>query len=250
MDQDNAMSKTENNSIKTLLGNPRKALIKLSVPIMLSLAAHVVFQLTDIIWVAGLGPDAISAVGFFSPLVFLALAVASGITVGGGTCISQKLGAEDKPGADSIAAHMFVLIAAASLLLILPLLAFSRPLFLFMGAGQAIELTLSYSRIMMVNFFFQFMLEGAATLLRSEGNSKDAMKILLAGICLNTVLDPVFIYFLKLGVAGAAWASLVSLFLVTFIWIYWFFIRQATYVRPKLSDFRVCRRCKENALSL
>ena len=228
-----------NEAVKTLLGNPKAALIKLSIPIILSMMAHVVFQLADIIWVSGLGPEAIAAVGFYSPLVFLSLAIASGITVGGGTCISQKLGAKDKSGAEKIVTHMFVLIILGSGLFIAPLLLFSRPLFLFLGAQQTIELTLSYSRIMIINFFFQFMLEGAATLLRSEGDSKSAMKIMLMGIGLNTILDPIFIFLLDLGVSGAAYASLISMLLVTLIWVYWFFIKQMTYVSIRISEFRL-----------
>lgn len=233
------MADDGNKAIKTLLGNPRSALIKLSIPIMFSYMAHFVFQLADIIWVSGLGPESISAVGFFSPLVFLSPAIAYGITVGGGTCISQRLGAKDKSGADKIVSHMFVLIIFASLLFIVPLLLFSRPLFIYMGAQQTIELTLSYSRIMILNFFLQFMQEGAATLLRSEGNSKDAMKIMLISIGLNTILDPIFIYVLGFGVPGAAYASLISMLLVTIIWVYWFLVKRITYVSIGVSEFRL-----------
>jgi len=140
------MTDEGNEAVKTLLGNPRRALIKLSIPIMLSMMAHAIFQLIDIIWVSGLGPDSISAVGFFGLLVFLALAITSGITVGGGTCISQRIGAKDKEGADKIVSHMFALIIFASLLFIVPLLIFSKPLFLYMGAQKSKKLFLTFLR--------------------------------------------------------------------------------------------------------
>ena len=76
-------------------------------------------------------------------------------------------------------------------------------------------------------------------MLRSEGNSKDAMKIYLISIGLNTILDPIFIYILGLGVSGAAYASLISMFIVTIVWAYWFFIKRITYVSIQVSQFRL-----------
>jgi len=181
-------------------------------------------------------------VGFFNPLLIFSIAIISGISVGRGTCASQRIGGKDKTSADRIAIHMFIIVLFASLLFIIPLFLFARPLFLFMGAEQTIELTLSYSRIMFLNFFFQFFAEGAATLLRSEGDSKRPMKMYLTGIVLNTVLDPLFIYTLGLGVAGAAWASLVSMIIVTVIWVYWLLVKRTTYISIRFSGFRSDRK--------
>ncbi len=242
--------KTNTENVKILLGNPKKSLIKLSIPIIFSMLAHTMFQLSDIIWVSGLGADSISAVGFFHPILIFSMAIISGISAGGGTCISQKIGAKDKAGADEIAIQMYILILFESIIFIVPLLLFAKPLFLFMGAAQTIDQTLVYSKIMILSYFFYFFSEGSSTIFRSEGDSKRPMKMYLIGIILNSVLDPLFIYTLGLGVAGAAWASLVSMLIVTMIWGYLLFIKRITYVSIQFRGVGFNRNSIERILRL
>ncbi|MCP4757463.1 MAG: MATE family efflux transporter [Proteobacteria bacterium] len=236
--------------VDTLLGDPKKAIVKLAIPIILASAAHAVFQLADIVWVSGLGADALSAVGFFNPLFIFTMAIASGIAVGGGTCISQRIGAKDKNGADQIAKHMFLIILLVSLLFISSLLLVAEPLFLFMGAEKTIASTLSYGRIMILNFFFLFLIEGAATVFRSEGNSKRASTIYLLGIVLNLLLDPIFIYTLGMGVAGAAWASLASMGVVTLICGYFLLAKGTNYLSIRTGGFKFDKTRLEQILKL
>ena len=222
--------KKKDNNVEILLGEPKKALVKLAMPMIMASLAHALFQLTDILWVAGLGADSISAVGFFSPLLLLSAAFISGIGVGGGTRISQRIGADDKNGAGIVASQLFTLIIVASIIIIGLIYWFETTIFTALGAKNILDLALSYSRIMLLSFFFQFLLEGAATIFRSEGDAKRAMNLYLVTIVLNVVLDPIFIYGLDLGVAGAAWASVVSLLLATVLWVYWIIIKKSTYI--------------------
>ncbi len=68
--------------VKTLLGDPKKAIIKLSIPMVVAMSAHTIYNVTDAIWVAGLGPESLAAVGFIFPFFFMAMAVASGVGIG------------------------------------------------------------------------------------------------------------------------------------------------------------------------
>ncbi|UCC12802.1 MAG: MATE family efflux transporter, partial [candidate division WOR-3 bacterium] len=95
--------------VATLLGNPKKAIIKLSVPMIIALSVQTIYSFVDALWVAGLGADALSAVGFFFPFFIMIMALANGLGVGGGSAVSRRIGAGDKAGADKVAAHTMVL---------------------------------------------------------------------------------------------------------------------------------------------
>ncbi len=200
----NMMGKTEmtTEGVKILLGDPKKAIRNLSIPIFFSLMASGALNITDMIWVSGLGPKALSAVGFFVPLYMIASALATGIGVGGGTCISQRIGAKDKTGADQFAVHMFVVLIIISILTFIGVFLLAKPLFLFMGADKSIDQALSYSRIMTPALMFLLFTEGAYAIFRSEGNAKLVMiislieKILHLGIpiSISQVLTAVMIF--------------------------------------------------------
>ena len=68
--------------VETLLGEPKKALIKLSIPMIIAMSVHTLYNIVDALWVSGLGADALAAVGFVYPLLFVSLALATGLGVG------------------------------------------------------------------------------------------------------------------------------------------------------------------------
>jgi len=233
---------TETEGVRTLLGNPKRAIIKLSLPMVAAMTAQTVYNLADAIWVSGKGPDSLSAVGFAFPLFFFVLSLANGIGIGGGAAISRRIGARDKPGADSSAVHTIVLMlitAAVSTAVIVPLL---PPLLRFLGAGSALGLSIAYARIVFSGLIFIFFVQTAVSILRSEGDAKRAMYAMVAGGVLNIILDPVLIYWLDLGVAGAAWATVFSMALVSAATAYWLFITRRTYVSFQFRSFRFNRK--------
>jgi len=71
--------------IRTLLGDPRKAIRRLSLPMIVAMSAQMIYNLVDAIWVSGLGADALAAIGFASPFFFAAIALSNGMGVGGGS---------------------------------------------------------------------------------------------------------------------------------------------------------------------
>ncbi len=240
MGHGNMMGRSEmtTEGVKMLLGDPQKAIVSLSIPIFFSLIASGILQITDMVWVSGIGPEALTAVGFFVPLFMIASAVAAGVGIGGGTCIAHRIGAKDKKGADQFANHMFVIILVVSVLLVFLLLFLMKPLFLFMGADKSIADALSYGKIMIPSLIFLLFSEGAYAIFRSEGNAKLVMVISITGVIVNMILDPIFIYSFGLGVAGAAWASLTSLLLATLICCYYTFFKKNTYLTINFKGYK------------
>ncbi|MBN2498180.1 MAG: MATE family efflux transporter [Deltaproteobacteria bacterium] len=234
--------------VRTLHGDPRKAVVRLAGPTVLAMSAHTIYNLADAYWVSGLGPDALAAVGLFFPFFFMAMAVATGIGLGGGSAISRFVGARDRRACDEVATHTAVLMAIAAAVFTAPLIAFVRPLFVALGAGETIELSVSYARIMFGGTGLIFFSHAALALLRGEGDARRPMIAMLSGSGLNILLDPVFIFDrvgpfpgLGLGVAGAAWASVLSMTLSSALLAKWLLWSADTWVSFRFQGFRFRR---------
>jgi putative MATE family efflux protein len=230
--------KKHTEGIKTLLGDPKKAILKLSTPMIIAMLVQTLYNFADALWVSFLGPDALSAVGFFFPFFFMIMSVGSGIGMGGSAAISRFIGAHKKEDADNVAGHTIVLMVILGIIITLPFFVFSRDIFQLMGAGKVIEDTTIYAQIMFAGTLLIFFSNVANSILRGEGDAKRSMYAMAFGSILNIILDPIFIYPLKMGVAGAAWASIISLAISSGILFYWLFIKKSSYVSINLSNFR------------
>jgi putative MATE family efflux protein len=197
--------------------------------------------LADAIWVSGRGPDSLSAVGFTFPFFFFAMALGNGIGIGGGAAISRRIGAQDKSGADQVATHSIILSLIIGMLTSVIMLSLLPRMLRFMGAGDALQLSITYSRIIFAGILFLFFPSSAIAILRSEGDAKRAMYAMALGGLLNIVLDPIFIYALDLGVAGAALATILSMLASTILTFYWLFIQKKTFISFHFRGFRFDR---------
>lgn len=224
--------------VQTLLGNPKKAIIKLSIPMIVAMSVHTLYSFVDGLWVAGLGPDALSAVGFFFPFFFMLMAISAGLGVGGSSAVSRRIGAKDKKGADDVASHTLVLMLLTAFVLAVPFFVFAPTIFSQLGAGHVASMTGEYARILIGGILLIFFGQVASALLRGEGDVKRAMVVMMLSAGLNIILDPIFIYLLKLGVAGAAWATIISIGVSSGYLFYCFFIKRDTYVDIRFRGFR------------
>ena len=224
--------------VKTLLGDPKRAIVTLSIPMIVAMSLQTIYNVVDAIWVSGLGADALSAVGFFFPFFFMLMALANGIGIGGGSAVSRRIGAKDKHGADTVAAHTVVIMLIITGAVSIPFFVFARDVFLFMGAGEIADTAAVYARILFGGSLVVFFSNVANALLRSEGDAQRAMYAMMVGAGLNIVLDPVFIYVFGLGVAGAAWATALSLLVSSGILFYWTFVKKDTYVCITFHNFQ------------
>jgi Na+-driven multidrug efflux pump len=98
-----------------LLGDPEKAVIKLSIPIIVAMAVQTIYSLTDTFWVAGLGADALAAVGFAFPFFVIQMRLQAGW--GRRRAAISEIGARDKAGADNVAVHTFVIMLVLTVVL-------------------------------------------------------------------------------------------------------------------------------------
>ncbi len=217
--------------VETLLGDPKKAIRRISGPMIIAMLVQTLYNIVDGIWVAGLGSDRLAAVGLFFPVFMIIISLASGISVGGSSAISRKIGAKDKRQADTAAGHtlfMGIVIAVLITIIVLPLL---RNIFLSMGAEiSVVDLVVNYGKIIIGGTIILVFNNIASGILRGEGDTKRVMYAMGLGSILNIILDPLFIYTLNMGINGAAWATLVSMSVTSFLAFYWLFIKKNTYI--------------------
>jgi putative MATE family efflux protein len=220
------------------LGDPKKAVIKLSIPMIVAMLVQTTYNLFDAIWVAGLGADALAAIGFVFPIYFMALGLANGLGVGGGSAISRRIGAGDKAGADSTASHTIVMMLILAIGFTIPILIFAEDIFVAIGAGNTAGMATEYAQILFGASIIIFFTSVAMAILRSEGDAKRPMYAMILGSVLNIALDPILIYGFDMGVAGAAWASVISFGIAAILLFYWLILEKSTFVSFIFKGFR------------
>jgi putative MATE family efflux protein len=227
--------------VKILLGEPKKAIIKLAIPMIIAMSANTIYNLVDAIWVAGLGPDALAAVGFFFPFLMVAMSISVGLGVGGAAAISRRIGSKDKKGADSVAMHTILYMIIISAIFSIVLFLMAEEIFKLMGAGDVTAKATAYARVLFGGSIVIFYTQVATAIFRAEGDVNRAMYALMLGAVLNIILDPIFIYTLNMGVVGAAWATFLSLSITCILLLYWMFFKKDTYVTFRFRGFSFAR---------
>ena len=196
-----------------LLGNAPipKALLAMGLPTMIGMMINALYNLVDAFFVGGLGTSQMGAISVAFPLG--QVVVGLGLLFGNGAAsyISRLLGRGDKDTADQVASTALYSSILAGALMILLTLIFLTPILRLLGATQSIlPYALTYGGIYVTFSIFNVFNVTMNNIVTSEGAAKTTMCALLSGAVLNMVLDPVFIYGLDLGVAGAAIATALS----------------------------------------
>ncbi len=223
--------------ISLLRGDPRKAIVKLSGPMIVAMFLMSTYNIVNAIWVAGLGSDALAAVGFVTPLFMILIGIGSGLGAGVASVISRRIGSKDKAGADNTAVHALLITLILSAVLTIPLIFLTGPIVSLFGAGRTAGLAAEYGQIIFLGMALILFTNIAYAILRAEGDTRRAMYVMGASSVLNMILDPLLIYTAGMGIAGAAWGMVISLAAVSVVLLYWFFVKKDTYVTISYSAF-------------
>ena len=230
-------SNDNSNSVDIMLGNPKKALIHMSIPLIVSLLISSLYNLIDAAWVSGLGADALAGVGFFTPIFMILVGFGNGLAAGASFAISKYIGEENKPKADNASIHSILLDIVVSIIITIILLILLIPILNAMGVGQTIGFATDYGNIIVAGSIFIILSNALYGIYRGEGDSTRPMYAMIASAILNMILDPIFIYTLGLGVKGAAIATLISAIFVILMLSYWFYVKKDTYLKPYIRNF-------------
>ena len=232
-------SSMANKNVKLMRGEPEIAVKKLAIPIMISMILTALYNIIDGIWVAGLGPTAIAGIGFVTPIFMVLNGASIGLGNGATSSIARFIGAKNHEMANKSATHSLYIFFIASIILTIVLLLVQEPLLRSYGAtGQTLNEAVSYATPMFLGLIAFMFSNGCSGILRGEGDMKRAMYVVVATVILNAILDPLFIYTLGLGSAGASLATIVSSAISALIMLYWILIKKDTYVNVNLKNFR------------
>ncbi|WP_298500997.1 MATE family efflux transporter [uncultured Methanobrevibacter sp.] len=242
------MSKSKN--IEMITGDPKRAIRKLAWPMMVSMLLIMLYNLADSIWVAGLGADALAAIGFITPLFMVLIGLGNGIGAGANSLIARNIGAKRYDEANNSGLHAVVLSIIVSIIFTVLIEVFMVPILQFMGAGKTIGYAMDYSYIIF-GFLFVFVFSGVASaIFRSEGDMRRATIAIAVTAILNIILDPLFIYILNLGIAGAAWATVISASMSCIVMSYWIWGKKDLYLDLSPKNFKYSSRIMIDTLQV
>ena len=191
---------------------PMKKLVPtVSVPIMISMLVQALYNIVDGIFVSQYSPEALGAVNLAMPLQMLMIALSTGMGTGINSLISRRLGEKNLAQARLAAKNGIFIEVCGWLLFVLVGLFLARP---FMAAftddAALIDQGTTYLTIVCVFSVGLFVSITMERMLQASGNTKASMLTQLAGAVTNIALDPVFIFTLDMGVAGAAIATVIG----------------------------------------
>jgi putative MATE family efflux protein len=220
-----------------LRGDPRVAIRKLSGPMIIAMFLLAIYNLADAVWVAGLGADALAGVGFITPLFMILIGLSNGLGAGATSAVARRIGARDKAGAESAASHSLVIVLVVSIVLMIFFVLYLRPIVTLMGSGAVTDLAVEYGQIVFLGTVIFLAVQMIYAILRAEGDTRRTMYAMAFSSILNIVLDPILIYGAGMGVAGAAWATVISIATVLGVLMYWFAVKRDTYVQITFRSF-------------
>ena len=229
------MEKNEN--VEMITGDPKKAINKLSIPIIASMFLIFANNIIDSIWVAGLGAEPLAALGYVTPLFMIMVGFGNGLGAGGNSLISRYIGAEDKHSANNAAIHNLILSFIVSIIITVLFLTFLKPLLVLMGASSVLDYAMEYAFIIFAWTFGLLVPPIVGGAFRAEGDIKRATVPIALAAIINMILDPIFIYVLNMGIAGAAWATAIGPFISLLLMFYWIFVKKDTYLSYNRKEF-------------
>lgn len=212
-------------------------LARFSIPAIIGMLVQALYNIVDRIFIGqGVGPLGIAGATIAFPLMLIQMAFGMLVGLGATSLISISLGEGKKDKAEAVLGNaFFLLIAIAAVLSVSGLLILDPLLRLFGASETVLPYARSYTSIILLGTVFQSISMGMNNFIRGEGEPRVAMATMLIGAVLNTILDPLFIFGFKMGVAGAAWATVISL-AVSAAWVMAYYLGGKSQLKIRLKN--------------
>ena len=204
----------KNNAIPTELGTEKigKLLKQYALPAIIAQTAASLYNMVDSIFIGqGVGPLAISGLAVTFPLMNLSTAFGTLVGAGAATMLSVLLGQKNYAAANKVLGNVVSLNVIIGLLFMIISLIFIDPILYFFGASEnTLPYAKEYITIILIGNVITHLYFGLNAAMRASGNPKKAMGLTIFTVLFNTVLDPIFIFVFDMGIAGAAWATVIA----------------------------------------
>lgn len=215
-----------------------KALLKLGIPTMIGMLVSALYNVVDAYFVSGLGTSEVGAVSIVFPISQIIIGLAMTFGSGAASYISRLLGKGEDKSANTTASTALFTSLAIGIIAIVVSLSFLNPILRGLGATDTIlPHARSYAIIFIGGCIFNIFNVTMNNLVTAEGATKLTMGAMLIGGILNCILDPIFIYPLNFGVAGAAIATVISQAVTSVLYL-WFVLKKNGVLRISLKYFK------------
>ncbi len=217
--------------------NITRLLIRLSAPATIGMITMALYNLVDSIFVGrAVGPLGIAGISIVFPFQMLVLALGQLVGVGGASIVARSLGAGNKERANrtlgnlvSLSIIFGIIIAGVGLILL------DHLLIIFGATDNILPYARDYMKIILIGSLFFISLISSNNLIRAEGRARIAMGTMIVSSLINIVLDPIFIFWFKMGIKGAALATVIAQ-AVTVIYIICYFISGKSSLNFRLKN--------------
>ena len=198
-----------------------KLLLQFSIPTIISMMVNALYTIVDRIYIGhipGIGYLAIVGVGVTQPLTLIIFAFAMLIGTGASIYISINLGKGNKEEAEKTLGNTLLLtVIVGAIITVIGLLLLTPSLYAFGATANTVIYGQDFMRVLFIGTIFNMFSFVLTQIIRADGSPKKAMNILLIGIIINIILDPILIFLLGLGVTGAAIATVTSQIIITIL---------------------------------
>ena len=228
-----------------------KLLMKYAGPAIIAMTASSLYNMIDSIFIGhGVGPLAISGLAVTFPLMNLSAAFGSLVGVGASTIMSVLLGQKNYEVANKVLGNVVVLNMIIGLVFMSAALTFLDPILYFFGASEnTIGYAREYMQVILYGNVVTHLYLGLNNLLRASGNPKMAMLLTIMTVILNAVLAPIFIFWIGMGIRGAALATVIAQ-LAALVIIIRYFSNQDRLLHFRKGIFRMDVRIARDSLSI
>lgn len=217
-------------------GSVKRWMVKMAVPAVIGQVVNLLYNIVDRIYIghiSGIGGSALTGVGLFTPILMLITAFAMLAGAGGAPRAAIAMGKGSREEAEKIMANCFTVLLILAVILTAVFSVFLPSLLRLFGASDVtLPYGTTYGRIYILGSIFVLTVMGMNPFLTAQGFSRMSMMTTVIGAGINIVLDPIFIFVLDLGVAGAALATVLSQ-AVSAVWILKFLTGKKTLLKLK-----------------
>ena len=220
-----------------------RLMLKYFVPAFIGVFVNALYNIVDRIFIGqGVGAEALSGVSVIFPVMMIMMGFGMLIGIGTGVYVSISMGKKQMDRAEKTLGTGFVLMLISSVLIMIATYVFKVPLLRSFGStGETFRYANEYLNIILSGVLFMVVGFSLNNVIRSEGNARIAMVSMLLSSVTNIVLDAIFIFGFGMGVKGAAYATVISMF-VLMIWVLYHFIKsKRSVIRLKVRNIRIDR---------
>jgi putative MATE family efflux protein len=216
-----------------------RLMLNFFIPAFIGVFVNAMYNIVDRIFIGqGVGSIALSGISVIFPVMLIVMGFGMLIGIGAGVLVSINMGKRDMNKAEKVLGSSFLLMILVSVLITVIGFSIKGPLLRSFGATpETIGYANDYLNIILAGTVFQVVGFSLNNIIRAEGNARIAMYSMIISAGTNLVLDPIFIFGFDMGVKGAAYATVISMMVLT-IWVLLHFRSSKSIVKLKPENIR------------